>query len=68
MRLDSYTRIHLQPLFVFLFFFFPDCLGRRLGPRLLGRTDDTMVNVCFSLDKFKILIVCGSIEYFGGLF
>lgn len=36
-----------------------------MGPRFLGRTDDSMVNVCFCKDMLEMLISVVSIDIFG---
>ena len=41
--------VHLLKLNDLLCFLLSDCLGRRLGPRLLGRVDDSEVSCFFSL-------------------
>ena len=38
----------------------PDCLGRRLGPRLLGRVDDSGVSIPFSpYRNYSLDLSCG---------
>lgn len=49
---------HVMSSWKFLVFSFSasDCLGRRLGPRLLGRVDDSEVSYCFFSDYKKLQV------------
>lgn len=48
--------LNFLPYNTFLRFIHSDCLGRRLGPRLLGRLDDSEVMTCFLLCKLLFVL------------